>query len=357
MKQNINTLQRKCAARGTRFPRRSPLGLGAWAILCIALCALVLTGCETTVAVDVARPAELDIAKDTSVAALPFKTSAEMGNSHNPNAPFGTFGGYFATSSRLEQTEEQEVTATLDKLVNKSLQGSQYLSFVDMSTVEAAWRNRAQLSVIDVYITGGITYYESNIEKEIREDTVTDKATGTKSKVKVPYYRRKGLIELAYQVVDANNDAVLAYQDFSKEFSSSWSKDMEDLGSASSLLRTTLTSVAQSIVYKLEPHEETVSLTLLKHSDDEMKAADKIAKKGQLATAESKFLSIYNRRGIFEAGYNAAILLQAMERYEEARSLMSDVYYDSGDKRAKEAVQAIEAEIRAKQRLNDQVGR
>lgn len=329
----------------------------AAAVLGAALCAVFLVGCATTVSVDVTRPAELDIERNTAVASIPFKTSSELGYPYSPSTPFWTFSMIFSGTTRQEQSEEYEIVAALDRLIGRNLRDSRFISFVDTSTVEDAWRNRKKLSVIDVYITGGITYYESRLEKDIREETFVDKKTKEKRKRKVVYYRRRGSIDVTYQIIDANNDAVLTYMDFSDDFSSSWNKNPNHVTDSIVLIRDMLEEVADSIVCKLEPHEVTVDLTLLKHRSDAMKEADKLAKKGQLAAAESRFYAIYRNNGLFEAGYNAALLLQAMERYDEARALMSDVYRESGDKRAKEALKKIEAEIWDRERLEQQLGR
>lgn len=312
--------------------------------------ALFFSGCETTVHTDVTRPAELDVTRNTSVTALPFKTQSEMGNYSNRDNPFSTFGSYSSYTKRVEG-EELEITKEIDKAINTKLKASNYISYVDTSTVEKAWNNRQQLNLIDVYITGGITQYTSQIEKEERE------VYNSEAKKRLPtlQYRRKGSIVLTYQIVDASSNAVLSYENFKKDFYSSWTENPLEITAPSVLIKDTLKSIANSVVKKLEPHEVTVNLTLLNHSDSEMKEANKIAKKGQLAVAESKYAAIYNSEGIFEAGYNAAILLQALERYEEAKALMTRVYNEIGDRQALDALNKINQEIEARKRLQKQL--
>ena len=85
-----------------------------------------------------------------------------------------------------------------------------------------------------------------------------------------------------------------------------------------------------------------------------MKEAEKIAKKGQLGLAKNKYLSLYNTKDYFEAGYNAALLLQAMEEYEDAKAVMTNVYKRFGDKRAKTALKDIENDLESAKRLKNQ---
>ena len=67
-----------------------------------------------------------------------------------------------------------------------------------------------------------------------------------------------------------------------------------------------------------------------------------------------EFLEIYNSTGMYEAGYNAAIILVAQERYEEASELMSDVYRTSGNLKARDAIKEIQFEIQSRDKLQKQ---
>ena len=102
------------------------------------------------------------------------------------------------------------------------------------------------------------------------------------------------------------------------------------------------------------PHTETLSLTLLKSKDKDMKAAEKLAHKGQLVSARKEYQYIYKKDQLFEAGYNAALLYEAMEEYEAALELMQKVWKDSGDTRAKEKIRELEKEVEAAERLRNQ---
>ena len=67
------------------------------------------------------------------------------------------------------------------------------------------------------------------------------------------------------------------------------------------------------------------------------------------------FLKIYNDSGYFEAGYNAAMILMAMGQLNEAKSLINNVYENTGNIKALEALSDIENEIKQAKRLENQI--
>ena len=86
-----------------------------------------------------------------------------------------------------------------------------------------------------------------------------------------------------------------------------------------------------------------------------MKKADKLAKDGYLRDSYNIFLKIYNDTNYFEAGYNAAMILMAMGQLNESESLMNNVYENTGNIKALEALSDIENEINQAKRLEKQI--
>ena len=85
-----------------------------------------------------------------------------------------------------------------------------------------------------------------------------------------------------------------------------------------------------------------------------MKYADETVKAGSVEYAKNLFLDLYEKRGYMEAGYNAAILLEAMGELEEARDLMQEVLDIFRDSRAARALEDIKAEIDSANKLQYQ---
>ena len=58
-----------------------------------------------------------------------------------------------------------------------------------------------------------------------------------------------------------------------------------------------------------------------------LKQANEYAKNGNLQGAKETFLEVYEDTGLYEAGYNAAILMQALEEYYDAEQLIMQTNY------------------------------
>ena len=85
-----------------------------------------------------------------------------------------------------------------------------------------------------------------------------------------------------------------------------------------------------------------------------MKYADEVVKAGSVEYGKDLFMDLYVKRGYMEAGYNAALLLEALGDLEGARDLMQEVFDIFKDTRALKAVEDIKAEIESANKLQYQ---
>ena len=87
-----------------------------------------------------------------------------------------------------------------------------------------------------------------------------------------------------------------------------------------------------------------------------MKAADELADDNQLkkATAQN-FRKFYEETDLVEAGYNAAILQEAMGNLSLAEEMMMDVYNHYPDQRVSKGLSDIRYEISQANRLQKQI--
>ncbi len=321
----------------------------------LALAGLLAVSCSTTVKQEVEKPANLKVENYATVSALPFKTSVEMGKSSYDDEPVETFEDYYQKLGQKAASENDEyvlLTQLDDRLTERLMQSSQ-LDYVDPDSVQYAIRHRTDIPA-DVYITGGFTKFSSTIEKE---DVDTGKKDDDDKPVMETRYWREASARVLYQVVETGTNRVISKNEFSFSDKSSKDTNWKKVSSAYSVLSPYLNSVVSNIMKDFTPHTETRELTLLKGKGKAMKEADKLAGKGNLVAARGKFLSIYKQEGTFEAGYNAALLYEAMEEYDEALSLMNKVWKNSGDSRAKDKIRELEDEIEAARRLKAQKSR
>ena len=321
----------------------------SFGLIALAILALFTFSCSTTVSTDVTRPAELDLEGVNTVSLLPFKTSSEMDLNANGTKPVYSFYEYFDKyqTQYSKMNDEFDIVNALDQKLYTKMSIASDLTLVDPAAVERAFRSKKELPV-DIYVTGGITSFSSIIDSEITERTTKQ------GKVPEERYWRELNLSLLYQIVDTNTNTVLSNQEFDYSAKSSKEYVLDDVETTFSLAEPKINAFIAEIMKEFLPYEEEKSLTLLSHKDSAMKEAEKIAKKGQLGLAKNKYLSLYNTKDYFEAGYNAALLLQAMEEYEDAKAVMTNVYNRFGDKRAKTALKDIENDLESAKRLKNQ---
>ena len=318
-------------------------------LITLAILTLLAFSCSTTVSTDVTRPAELDLEGVNTVSLLPFKTSSEMDLNSNGTKPVYSFYDYFDKyqTQYSKMNDEFDIVNAIDSKLYTKMSMESDLTLVDPAAVERAFRSKSTLPV-DIYVTGGITSFSSIIESEVVERTTKQ------GKVPAEKYWRELNLSLLYQVVDTNTNTVLSHNEFDYSAKSSKEYALDDVATTYSLAESKVNAFVAEIMKEFLPYEEEKSLTLLSHKDSAMKEAEKLAKKGQLGMAKNKYLSLYNSKDYFEAGYNAALLLQAMEEYEDAKEVMTKVYKRFGDQRAKTALKDIENDIKSAKRLKEQ---
>ncbi len=326
----------------------------------LALAAIVVlfmfSGCETSVPVNVTRPADLDITAAERIAVLPFLTTRMMNYTSYDTDPVATFDFYWREKDSFLAWQlgdgENEFVTKLTASLERALLKSNYLTVVDAGTVEDAYR-RGRQPPIDWYVTGGISELSSEVEKIEKEVERKDKE-GNKYKVKVPYYRETVDFSLVYQVVDVNTHQVLANTEWSYKVTSDDERNKQDLPMPGELAEKKISDFVSRVMREFEPYDVSYSLTLLKHDDRAMKDAEKLARKGKLAQAKTSYLQIYRSTKYFEAAYNAGLVSQAMGNMKEAYKIFSDLYKETGDSRAAKAANSAAAEIRSSEKLNNQ---
>lgn len=315
---------------------------------------IFFVSCSTSVNMDVTRPANLDIEKYSSISALPFRTTSEMGSySRQSSRPIYTFDDFLKELGRryLQDSDELDILHTFDKRLANRLRTMNNFDYVDPKTVESAIYYNTRIPV-DVYITGGFTEFSSSIEEEIveREDK-----NGNKYKEK--RYWREVSFSILYQVVDANNYYVITSNE--KSYSASSSKENSELrvDSALSLVNSKLNNFISLIMHDFQPYVVTKTLTMLKHKDEEMKQTAKLVDDGQYVLAKNRYLALYESKNYFEAGYNAVLLWEAIGNYDEALSLMTQIYKETGNPQAKNKINDLVSEIESNERLKKQLNK
>lgn len=305
----------------------------------ISLFALSFISCATTLSVQVPRAAELDLGSARSIAIEPVVVSNHV------------------RSRNLKYT--RKITDYLETNLESDLNAGGYYKVIGASD---------RRTPADIYLDCTIIIFDvdddSKVERVKNPNFKKPAASSTSSNGRRPAepeyinetrYRRNVRFIFKYDVVDGYTEKVLFSKEFEYNERSSEQKSPGSLSDPYSMVYDDLKKILVSIEHQIQPYFVSRSMTLLEvKNNDDMKYADKLADKGYLQESYDQYMTIYKSTGLFEAGYDAAIVLEAQGKFVEAQKLMKSVYENSNDSRAAKELASIENEIRLQKKLIEQ---
>ena len=331
-------------------------------ILCSTLF-LLLASCATTVNVRLTRPAQLDLNGAKTIAILPFKPCSYY-REYNTEVSLGRkiLVNSFYQIFEIKDPNEQMAIDSLRTQIERGLLDSPYIKLVSSDAVERSLQ-KGTLNPADVYLTGEVTYFDvSDSRGEERRQVKAARGDQLAEYAIVPYWRREVEMAFRYQIVDSTTEKVISYREFRCNRVSSKYESRYSLPGAYSIIESDIKASARTILKELQPYVVTKSITLLesKTKDKElkarMKAADDMADDSRISQASDEFQKIYDETGLVEAGYNAAILQEALGNFSEAERRMTQVYQEHPDSRVAKGLADIQYEINQANRLQKQIG-
>ncbi|MCQ2582747.1 MAG: hypothetical protein MJ160_02470 [Treponema sp.] len=291
--------------------------------------------CATTVNMNVERPAEIDLASAQSIAIEPI-----------------TYPSRFLSFN----FDSRDAVAYLERnLVTKLSSNGTYKVVPPTDRVTPA----------DVLLRFEILQFD--IDEDVRTEKVKNKnynkdknngnrVSGASEYIYEKYYRRSVRFVYRYQFINGQTNNVIASREREYSSKSSEERSLSRLPSGYSMIRSKLDEIITGIGREVFPYTVSKTLTLLKDKskNPDMEYADKLADKGFLVESAEAFDNIYKETGLFEAGYNAGILYEALGLYYLAEERMTFLWNNYGDERALNALSDIKNEIDQKKRLDNQ---
>jgi hypothetical protein len=301
--------------------------------LILLICSPVLfTSCATSIHFPVERPAEIDSKGATSIAIIPFST--------------GNMSRFYYNYS----TDAKVIANYIQEEFQKRILRSSYFTLVSAQGLSK--QSPTTTPAYDLYIHGNIYNLSNEIEKILLKSE--------DNKKKQYLYKRKVTLSVKYEVVYSRTNEILYSTTQHIEEESSEYVTPREVPSFFSLISSDLSGRINTIAKKLMPYTITRHLSLLKTKTKEpeikeaLATAHKLTKQGLYPLAQSAFMTLYEQQGIFEAGYNAALLLEATGQLETAEQLMLQLFVATNNKKAEKALKEIQKEIRYAQRLQYQ---
>ena len=307
---------------------------------------MLFTSCATTLNLNITRPAELDLNGATSIAVLPFGTTG-FSNRKFSGGRYPVLD--FFVSMISEDKEQRDFVNYMHKTLESDFAGSDYLKLINSEAVKAAI-DRGADSPADVYVTGKLESFKSEIVHDTRKVKKGEKT------VVEEYYLRKASYTFEYQIVDGNTSQIYYSSSFSGSATSDDYDDKKYVPSELSMFQAKIDSDMASIVRKVQPYNVNKSIVLMKDKskDPRMEEANKLAKNGAIEQSREMFYSLYQSTGLLEAGYNAAAILEAQGKYDEAKTLAEELVQKTGHKKAIRLLDDINYEINMSEKLKRQ---
>ena len=313
-------------------------------VLC-SVAAITFFSCTTSVPVKVKRPAKLDMQGAQTLAILPFQTQYVDVTLSQSNVR-----SLYSSSNRNDKDyrDKEEICSNITFALESTLASTEYYELQNSTRVKLALERGTEIPA-DAYIYGYISDYTCSDVLKNKKEVETIGAE--------PLYYRYVKARITYQIIKASTNRVIASDYYTLEGDGSIvDTNRNRLETPYQILKSDINSMVNTIGKQIQPYYETIHLSLLsdKTKNPEMKIADNLANRGFIDQAQQKFEQIYYEDGNFAAGYNSALLLEALGRLDEAKQQMEELVSLTGDRKAINALKNIEYEIHQQERLQEQ---
>ena len=308
---------------------------------------VLLTSCATSVGMKVTRPAEIDLHGATTIAVLPFRTGSD---SFYTDDYFSYLNYFVQILNAKKYANERMIVDGFQRMIEKEISRSSELVLIDSDSAER-YLEKGKKSPSDVFIIGSIKNFKNDIdEKSVQKKEGNEIITITNCKRTVSF-------DLRYQVVESATNKVIYTDTIYFSEVTPTEKRVSDLPSPYEMSRSKLQSKAENLVKDFTPHEVTRYLSLLEGPKDdlEMDRAEELAKNHLLEQSYRQYMQIYRKRNLFEAGYNAAVILESLTEFDEALDLAEELASKFNEKKAYRLVNDIKNEIALERKYQNQI--
>ncbi|MFA6731173.1 MAG: hypothetical protein WCS07_00360 [Sphaerochaeta sp.] len=359
-------------------------------LLSLFLLVVMLTSCATSVSVRHLVPGEVDLSDFRSVAVA--SVSPYQFPSARPLSPWisGLQETDFTLSSGYELSIGTQVADLATDMLVQSLGQTGYFSvlppsitdaYVSLGSVGEDVQGLLNAKGVQALLVSDITYLDME-ESIVGRDVRTYVTEGTLHYEKVTsreyYLIQKATLSLTYSLLDISQNRIL----LSKSFTDKQERETKigtriylfDTGTVGAyrderryasghapsfapLFEQILTRFSPTIGGQLAPSYQLSQLPLLgnKPKRKEVEPAYKLVRQSSYADAYALFLETWEEQGHIPSGYNAALLLEALGRMDEAVELMSKVYHSTASQQAHDALLRMQEALSGQKKAERQI--
>ena len=308
-------------------------------MLTLFILIMLTSGCATQVRVQRLIPATYSMAdyRELAVPSVkPYRTLFSL--APNPvvtdlsgTAPWRVYSGYQSFS-------EKNLAGYVTNLLVSELEDTHYFTLLRPSEADSLGK-RLGLSfqaVLEVEIE------RMDIEEYIYARKVVPNDSTDTTDTLAYYLQQKVVLAIGYTVVDGETGKSVYNDSFQQREERSYRLDTDKgpvlyAPDVTPLLRKMGAKMITSIVHSLAPRQVTSSISFMSNRPkvNHIESAYKAAENGQLESAYGQFFQEWEVSRHLPSGYNGALLLEALQRRDEAIALMQRVWQSSGSTKAK----------------------
>lgn len=357
----------------------------AMKLLSILLLIFVLTSCATSVTVRHLVPAEVDLSATRSLA-VASTTQFKFPFGHPvPSWISGLQETKFSISSGYDANLAESVAEAASRMIFDAAQDTNGYFTIRGPEVTDAYLTLARMGEninelllsrgVQALMTSSITYMDLDEEvvgRDVKSYVTEHQNPLDPASPMISYYKvtareyflvQKATLTLTYTIYDLVDNRILASRSFTgkeeketkigvRTYDSIQTTDTNGNPAIQTIYRDErrytagrgpsfqplfekiLKSFSSTISKQLAPSWETTTLNLMSNKPKLKIAKDAytLVQQGMYEPAYSRFLSLFQSTGHIPSGYNAALLLEAMGRLDEAVDLMARVYNQSGSR-------------------------
>lgn len=354
-------------------------------IICLAvLICLALTGCTSSVAINSLVPATANVSGYKTIAVrstiddsnlkVPFYSTsigfkAEVPSKYYVNLKFESNLDYNVGYS-VAKAVTDEIYSDLDTGIYTLVTPKATDALVEVGKNFGTVKKTLEDKGIDAILTTKITSMTFEEYIVCETDTYVSKDADGKD-----FYRKRFYLvqsysaSLLYTLTDVENNTVVVNDTIAnnaqqktlvgrtKNANGDFEKVEFTAYKASYLLKRLVCDMSSEIATSLVPQykREYFSLMANKPKIDALKPAYDFVDSGDYELALRLFLAQYNKNGHLASGYNACIMYYALGDYDNAFSLASDLYFNSGSTKAIELYKRMKSVKERTDKALDQI--
>ena len=304
------------------------------ALICLSGCVtgplgLILGSDEILLAANFPRRGEYELPHGAKVAVIPFQDTFNDGTVIGGVADW-MVDNFFAMLqgdiSNFFGGERGSIVHRTTKRVSQEIEEDPNLVLINKKNADQA----------DYLISGGITGFDTSIDREKKDNR--------------KYCTKEVFVSIRYQLVDVKTKEIV--------YTEERYIDRQDTREGSephaiAVVSDDIDMLAKQIVDITRPHEVKVTerIYLAETKNKDFKTACKLAKKSEtFGKAQELFAKVYADEGIYQAGYNSAVLLFLNRDFEKALEEMHAIEEKFHTKEAEKALERIQKEMEYQQK-------